>query len=305
MAEVSNQNQSLRNIAEISNDDGNDRDSEPNNVNTEEYTPPADNSEYQQDDDDYEDLLLEADSFDLALRKYIVGVRISDDTVLDIPTRTPDIYVDPLNQGESTANYNHRKDPVEVQTGNIVTYRFTVYNEGDIDGYVNSIIDYLPDGLTFDEESNPKFIEYKEQYEDEELEGKEYAYKIEENKITILPLNEENLFELVAFDGQILDSKSVDVKFKVTAEKSNDDQVLTNVATMTYEAKGTDLLDRDSNKTAEDDGFAVPTAEELLEGLPGYKGNQANKNDLKDTAYHYEGQQDDDIFKKIHNINKT
>ena len=40
---------------------------------------------------------------------------------------------------------------------------------------------------------------------------------------------------------------------------------------MTYEAKDTDLRDRDSNKTAEDDGFNVPTAEKLLEGLPGYK----------------------------------
>ena len=296
IAQVTDTNQSLRNIAEISNDDGNDRDSVPNNVNINEYTPPSDNSEYQQDDDDYEDLLVEADSFDLALRKYIVGV---ENTVLNLPTRTPNISIDPLNQGETTADYNHRKDPVEVETGNIVTYRFSVYNEGDIDGYVYSIVDYLPEGLTFDIESNTNFIEYKQEYTDEELIGKEYAYKIEGNKLTILPLNTNSLFELSAFNGETLDSKSIDVKFKVTASESNDDQVLTNVATMTYGAKDANIADRDSNKTAEDDGFTIPTAEKLLEDLPGYKGNTSNKNDLTDNNYHYEGQEDDDDFEKI------
>jgi len=298
VAKVSNANPDLRNIAEISNDDGNDRDSEPNNVNTNEYTPPADNSEYQEDDDDYEDLVLKAESFDLALRKYIVAVDGENLTEEDL-RELDNIDTAPLKTIETTADYKHKKHPVEVEIGNVVTYRFTVYNEGDIDGYVNSIIDYLPDGLTFDAELNPSFIEYKEQYTDGELEGKQYAYAIEENKIIILPLSGDELFELVAFNGQTLDNKSIDVKFKVTAAESNNDQVLTNVATMTYAAKGVELADRDSNKTAEDYGFTAPTAEELLQGLPGYKGNQANKDDLTDNDYHYEGQEDDDDFEKI------
>ena len=297
----------LKNVAEISSDrsepiDINDRDSEPGNVYQDQaHNPGAENDGYtpgEQDDDDFETVIVEADEvFDLALRKYIVGVKISEDNVLNLPTKEPNVSIVPLNQGEPTADYKHRKDPVEVEIGNIVTYRFTVYNEGEIDGNVYSITDYLPEGLIFDVESNPGFIEYKEEYTEEELTGKEYAYKIEGNKITILPLNEDNLFELVAFNGSALDSKSIDVKFKVTASQTNNDQVLTNVATMIYGAKGLDIADRDSNITGEE--FTVPTAEKLLEGLPGYKGNQSNKDDLTDSTYHYKGQQDDDDFEKI------
>jgi len=304
VAQVSNENQYLKNIAEISNDDGKDRDSNPSDpdrvYSDGEHIPGSEENGYypgEQDDDDYEDLVLKAESFDLALRKYIVAV--DENNLEGENSRVPNIDTAPLKTLETTADYKHKKHPVEVETGNVVTYRFTVYNEGDIDGYVNSIIDYLPEGLTFDAELNPSFIEYKEQYADGELEGKQYAYAIEGNKIIILPLSGEKLFEIVGFDGQILDSKSIDVKFKVTATESNDDQILTNVATMTYGAIGTDLRDRDSNKTAEDYGFEAPTAEKLLESLPGYKGNQSNKDDLKDSTYHYEGQEDDDDFEKI------
>jgi len=297
----------LKNVAEISSDkseptDIPDRDSEPGKVYEDQaHNPKTEVNGYtpgEEDDDDFERVVVEPNEvFDLALRKYIVGVKISEDTVLELPTREPNIYIDPLNQGETTADYNHRKDPVEVEIGNVVTYRFTVYNEGEIDGNVYSIIDYLPEGLTFDAESNENFIEYKEEYTAEELEGKEYAYKIEGNKITILPLDGDKLFELEAFGGSTLDSESINVKFKVTATVKNEDQVLTNVATMTYGAKGANIADRDSNKTGEE--FTVPTAEKLVEGLPGYKGNEANKDDLTDSAYHYEGQQDDDDFEKI------
>ena len=96
--------------------------------------------------------------FDLALRKYITevnGTKLED-------TRVPDIDVTKLASGEATtADYKHKKYPVEVKTEDIVTYRFTVYNEGDIEGYVYSITDYLPQGLEFDAKSNPEFIEAK------------------------------------------------------------------------------------------------------------------------------------------------
>ena len=300
--------QTLVNIAEISVDealptDTDDRDSEPKNFpddnKNNNYEGNGEEQGYypgKQDDDDFERVTVEPNEvFDLALRKYIVEV---NDVVLSgEASRVPNIETAPLKQSETTADYKHKKYPVEVEVGDTVTYRFTVYNEGELDGYVYSIIDYLPQGLTFDNVSNTKFIEYKDNYEEEDLEGKEYIYKIEGNKITITPVNKEELFELKAFDGTILDNKSVDVKFKVTANNSNEDQVLTNVATMTYAAKGTEQKDRDSNITGEE--FNVPTEEKLLEDLPGYKGNDSNKDDLNDSTYHYEGQQDDDDFEKI------
>ena len=299
--------QNLRNIAAITADSGDDDDSVPEKPNLDDYTPPTDNSTYQEDDDDYEDLVLPGKTFDLALRKYITevnGTKLED-------TRVPDIDVTKLASGEATtADYKHKKYPVEVKTGDIVTYRFTVYNEGDIEGYVYSITDYLPQGLEFDAKSNPEFIEAKTsgEYTAEELEGKEYIYSInkEKNTITIsmIPSQKETglqpyLFNLNPFDGEKLDSKSIDIKFKVSAETSANDMVLTNIATMDYASATRPQEEKIKDRDSKPENFTEPTAEDLLEPLPGYKGNEENKNDLTDSKYHYKGQEDDDDFEKI------
>lgn len=299
--------QNLRNIAAITADSGDDDDSVPEKPNLDDYTPPTDNSTYQEDDDDYEDLVLPGKTFDLALRKYITevnGTKLED-------TRVPDIDVTKLASGEATtADYKHKKYPVEVKTEDIVTYRFTVYNEGDIEGYVYSITDYLPQGLEFDAKSNPEFIEAKTsgEYTAEELEGKEYIYSInkEKNTITIskIPAQGETglqpyLFGLNPFDGEKLDSKSIDIKFKVSAETSANDMVLTNNATMDYTSAPRPQEEKIKDRDSKPENFTEPTAEDLLEPLPGYKGNEENKNDLTDSKYHYKGQEDDDDFEKI------
>lgn len=299
--------QNLRNIAAITADSGDDDDSVPEKPNLDDYTPPTDNSTYQEDDDDYEDLVLPGKTFDLALRKYITevnGTKLED-------TRVPDIDVTKLESGEATtADYKHKKYPVEVKTGDVVTYRFTVYNEGDIEGYVYSITDYLPQGLEFDAKSNPEFIEAKTsgEYTAEELEGKEYIYSInkEKNTITIskIPAQGETglqpyLFGLNPFDGEKLDSKSIDIKFKVSAETSANDMVLTNIATMDYTSAPRPQEEKIKDRDSKPENFTEPTAEDLLEPLPGYKGNEENKNDLTDSKYHYKGQEDDDDFEKI------
>ena len=299
--------QNLRNIAAITEDSGDDDDSVQEEPILDDYTPPPDNSTYQEDDDDYEDLVLPGKTFDLALRKYITevnGTKLED-------TRVPDIDVTKLASGEATtADYKHKKYPVEVKTGDLVTYRFTVYNEGDIEGYVYSITDYLPQGLEFDAESNPEFIEAKTsgEYTAEELEGKEYIYSInkEKNTITIskIPAQGETglqpyLFGLNPFDGEKLDSKSIDIKFKVSAETSANDMVLTNIATMDYTSAPRPQEEKIKDRDSKPENFTEPTAEDLLEPLPGYKGNEENKNDLTDSKYHYKGQEDDDDFEKI------
>lgn len=299
--------QNLRNIAAITADSGDDDDSVPEKPNLDDYTPPTDNSTYQEDDDDYEDLVLPGKTFGLALRKYITevnGTKLED-------TRVPDIDITKLASGEATtADYKHKKYPVEVKTEDIVTYRFTVYNEGDVEGYVYSITDYLPQGLEFDAKSNPEFIEAKTsgEYTAEELEGKEYIYSInkEKNTITIskIPAQGETglqpyLFGLNPFDGEKLDSKSIDIKFKVSAETSANDMVLTNIATMDYTSAPRPQEEKIKDRDSKPENFTEPTAEDLLEPLPGYKGNEENKNDLTDSKYHYKGQEDDDDFEKI------
>ena len=280
VATIGQNDKSLRNIAEIAEDNGNDDDSTPNNVDTNNYTPPTDNSTYQQDDDDYEDLVLPTKKFDLALRKYITKVeRNGQNVTIPNARNLNNIDTSKLNTTDSdtTAEYKHRKDPVEVMPGDVVTYTFKVYNEADIKGYVTSITDYLPAGLEFKDSLNTSDL---------------YKFTVQGNKL-IIEAKTGNLFEVESYNGTTLDSKSIDVKLRVSAEYAQEDQILTNIATMSYGPIGADVIDRDSSE----EEFTLPGNLED-NNLPGYHGED-NKDDLTDSEYHYKGQQDDDDFEKI------
>ena len=138
----------LRNIAEITKSSNTDRDSTPNDVNKDVYTPPTDNSSYQEDDDDYEDLILPGVTFDLSLRKFIT--KVNGENIAN--SRIPQIDLSKLNKMNgntriTTATYTHPKTPVVVRKGDIVTYKIRIYNESQIDGYVTKVSDHLPEGL--------------------------------------------------------------------------------------------------------------------------------------------------------------
>ena len=152
----------------ITNEENADRDSVPgthpdvNKDNMEDYTGNnnqedlADEDYYfkgQEDDDDFEKLKVVY--FDLALRKFITG---KNDTTLT--GREPQVDVTNLADGTSTtATYNHPKNPIDMQRGDIVIYTIRVYNEGSMDGYANEITDYLPEELEFlpDHEINQEY----------------------------------------------------------------------------------------------------------------------------------------------------
>lgn len=154
VAQPGSDDQALRNIAAITADTDDDRDSVPGDPGRDDYNPPADNSTYKEDDDDYEDLVLRGKAFDLALRKYISSIKRNGEEVA-FDDRTPKINTETLINGtfdrngnkEYTATYEHSKEPLTVKKGDIITYTLRVYNEGDIDGYVSEITDYIPEGL--------------------------------------------------------------------------------------------------------------------------------------------------------------
>ena len=146
IAQISSENQNLRNIAEISNDDGNDRDSTPNNVDLGDYNPQGDNSQYQEDDDDYEDLIIKAKEFDLSLRKFITKIQRDDEEINLTTSREPSIKIEGLKAGADTAKYVHPKNTLFLKRGDIITYTIRVYNEGELSGYVLEVKDYLPEG---------------------------------------------------------------------------------------------------------------------------------------------------------------
>ena len=276
----------ITNIADITkftDGDGNtvtDRDSQENNVNLptgkdlenykdseinrgEEYIPG------QQDDDDFEKLTLK--EFDLSLRKFITGVNGTA-----ITNREPQVNVTPLKNGGTTAIYNHPKTPVSVAIGDLVEYTIRVYNEAEIDGYVEEITDHLPDQLEFvaGNEINTK-----------------YGWVVDSTNSKIIRTNylskakeaSEGANKIKAFDGTKLDYKDVKVVCKVISTDPMPTKI-TNIADITKftDGNGNKVTDRDSHEN----NVNIPS------DLPGYKDDEIGKD-------YVPGQQDDDDFEKL------
>ena len=276
----------ITNIADITkftDGDGNtvtDRDSQENNVNLptgkdlenykdseinrgEEYIPG------QQDDDDFEKLTLK--EFDLSLRKFITGVNGTA-----ITNREPQVNVTPLKNGGTTAIYNHPKTPVSVAIGDLVEYTIRVYNEAEIDGYVEEITDHLPDQLEFvaGNETNSK-----------------YGWVVDSTNSKIIRTNylskakeaSEGANKIKAFDGTKLDYKDVKVVCKVVSTDPMPTKI-TNIADITKftDGNGNKVTDRDS----QENNVNIPS------DLPGYKDDEIGKD-------YVPGQQDDDDYEKL------
>jgi len=243
-----------------------------------------------EDDEDYDNIILQ--SFDLALRKFIVAV--SDDEKIDEKdilknedgsyTRAPEVDTTKLNQKDkdgnliTTATYNHTKEPLLIQKNNIVVYMLRVYNEGDIDGYASEIKDHLPPYLEFvDNEFN-----------------KEYGWEVSEDGRTVTTRHLENAIIKAAAlidsehsaseAGYVLSYKEVPIMCRVKdTAKTNEN--ITNIADITeYLDKNKDsVADRDS----QEDNVNLPKDEEL----PKYKEDEKGS--------YIPGQQDDDDFEKV------
>lgn len=237
-----------------------------------------------EDDEDFDNIVLQ--SFDLALRKFIVAV--SDDEVIDDNeylrnqdrtfTRQPKIDTSKLNKKDengkliTTSIYNHTKEPLIVKNNDIVVYRLMVYNEGDIDGYAAEIKDHLPPYLSFVDS------EYNKEYgwtvsED----GRTVTTKYLENKIIKKPEKDAN--------GKYrLDSKGVSIMCKVN-ENAKTSENITNIADITkyLDERGQPVDDRDS----QENNVKLPEDKDL----PNYKDNEKGT--------YVPGQQDDDDFEKV------
>ena len=84
---------------------------------------------------------------DLALRKYITHINN-----ISVDSRVPQISQLSINQAiikniQTTAHYAHKKNPLIVKHGDIITYNMNVYNESINDAYLIAIRDILPRGL--------------------------------------------------------------------------------------------------------------------------------------------------------------
>ena len=83
--------------------------------------------------------------YDLALRKFVVSVNGEATS-----GREPVVsgLQDLADGTTTTAVYSHSKSPLTVSQGDKIIYEFRIYNEGDVDSTVGSIVDYIPEGLS-------------------------------------------------------------------------------------------------------------------------------------------------------------
>ncbi len=221
--------------------------------------------------------------FDLSLRKYITKV---GDT--DINNRTPSINTNSLSTG-TTATYNHRKDPVVVEPGDMVIYNLTIYNEGEKAGRATKIEDQLPTGLKYVEVVSGNF----------ELD----SYSETDNLLKLKRTS--NTDNLSAYDGgATLSSETIQIKCEVTANAGSEDSILTNVAWISeaYDAEDNKTITTEEKADTDSEPGTKPNVnkDDLVTTDDGYVGNSNNSGkDLTNSQEYFEGEQDDDDFEKI------
>ena len=298
VATASDTDINLKNVAEITGatdsegndipDDLIDRDSTPDNVDV-----PGYGNESQEDDDDFEDLVILGKYFDLSLRKFIIQVNeteLKDEEGNYL--REPVVDTTPLTSGSSTtAIYNHPKSPVEVAIGDEVIYTLRVYNEGQIDGYVYEITDYLPANLEFvNDEFNASYgwqISADGRTVTTDITSPDTEYSASRDIIYANRKDGSDKVILEAFDGTNLDYIDVQIKCRVK-DTAIPEEKLTNIAEITdfTDSNKEDVTDRDSTE----DNVTIPSDDTL----PNYKDDEINRGDE-----YIPGQEDDDDFEKL------
>ena len=244
------------------------------------------------------DVMPSAKEFDLSLRKYIT--KVGDRILQGEESRVPTINVDPIRPydpppartmlRETTAIYQHRKDPIVVRTNEKIIYNITIYNEGEKAGRATKIVDQLPQGLRYDRVVSGNFV----------LD----SYNETTNTLNLKRAagNNTNLAPFV--DRDELDSETIQIECTVTAYAAANKQVLTNLAWISEEIDGESgvtittqrRLDRDSEPAT----ITKYNKAELVTADNGYTGNTSNEGqDLASPDSYFEGQQDDDDFEKV------
>ena len=284
----------VRNEAEISEDtDSEGKEVKDRDSDTEDWVK-------YEDDEDYDNVILE--SFDLALRKFIVAVTdnadassIEDKTLESslmkgedgLYERAPVVDTSKLNTVDedgnmiTTAEYNHTKEPLTVTVGDYVYYMLRVYNEGDVDGYAAEVKDHLPKYLEFVD------CDFNDYYGWELVDDEENTVKttyLADQLIKKAEKIEDSDESETAGEGYELSYKEVPIVCRVSNATQTDYKV-TNIADITEY--------QDENKQPADDRDSTQdnVDPQTEENKPSYKDNE--------TGSYIPGQEDDDDFEKV------
>ena len=235
--------------------------------------------------------------FDLALRKQIIKVNggntLVNENSLDA-TRTINPNTETI---PDTATYNHRKDPIVVSTGDKVTYRIYIYNEGDIDGYASKIVDVLANGLKASNDMGATITSNK---------GNKYNVSTSGNKIT---LELTGTPVAISAYASTLDVDYVDVVCEVEQNPATDGRTkhyLSNIAyiqeakdvdgnVVSQDRDGTESTPGNTNTANGTKGLNVTNRDDVYHGST----NKNIFNETNNTSDYFAGQEDDDDFETV------
>ena len=214
--------------------------------------------EGQEDDDDFEKIILE--KFDLALRKFITGVNNQEitDRIPQVDTSKFGTIVD--GKEVTTFTYNHTKEPVRVCQNDTVIYTIRIYNEGSQSGYAAEIKDDIPDGLQFivDNSINTQYRWVMYDKDGNITQDVKNATTIRTDYLSKEQEKNEGDNLLKAFDKETMqqpDYKDVKVAFKVL-EPNTSDRILINHAEISKnkDKDNKDVTDIDSTPNKWNEG---------------------------------------------------
>ena len=203
----------------------------------------AEYTENQEDDDDFEKLIIE--EFDLAPVKYIKSVNGKD-----CDERWAKLQLDPERAEEykngvfNGFKYKSGNEMLKLKQNDIVVYGINVYNEGSVKAYAKEVKDTIPSGLVF--------------IKDSEI-NKKYGWKMldsdgnvtdDVNKAVCVVtdyLANDAINELSIENNTVnVDNKTVEVEFKI-AEPNTKDRIIENKAEVSKydDDQGINPKDRD------------------------------------------------------------
>ena len=203
----------------------------------------AEYTENQEDDDDFEKLIIE--EFDLASVKYIKSVNGKD-----CDERWAKLQLDPERAEEykngvfNGFKYKSGNEMLKLKQNDIVVYGINVYNEGSVKAYAKEVKDTIPSGLVF--------------IKDSEI-NKKYGWKMldsdgnvtdDVNKAVCVVtdyLANDAINELSIENNTVnVDNKTVEVEFKI-AEPNTEDRIIENKAKVSEhdDDQGINPKDRD------------------------------------------------------------
>ncbi len=245
----------------------------------------------QEDDDDFEKILVETPEIDLTLRKFISQV---GDTKYD---RAPIVDTSKLNtvvdgKLQTTAIYNHSKQPVQVEIGDVVTYTIRLYNEGPVDARVREVRDYIDNNLEYvagGKDTNASWWNSVKGEKYTTLTSTENCIVVNVGGLTDKSNVGKKLADVTipAYNKTKDKLSYVDIEVHCKVLPIERTKKLTNIAEITGHADeyGTPVdKDRDSKPNYLPNG--------LPENFPGYK-------DIETDKPYVPGQQDDDDFEKV------